>query len=346
MARLTDIAEKSAPAGADYLVHIVDPLDTTSNPAGTSFKIRVSNLVGAFIASLNIYFNKSSDTSDNITEGTTNKYFSNVLADARVTAGIATHSSASDPHPGYQRESEKGVAGGYAELDGGGKVPAIQLPSYVDDVLEYANFASLPVSGETSKIYVTLDTNITYRWSGSAYVEISASLALGSTSATAHRGDQGAAAYAHSLLVTGNPHNVTKSQVGLANADNTSDASKPVSTAQLTAINAKVADTIADGVTTIAPSQNAVFDALAGKASAAQGALADTALQPGALPNYETPTGAIDGSNVTYTVTGIPKCIIYFGTTLFEGANGYSRSGLTITMPYAPTVSDQFKAII
>ena len=52
-----------------------------------------------------------------------------------------------------------------------------------------------------------------------------------------------------------------------------------------------------------------------------------------------------DGTG-TYTVTAIPKCIIYFGTTLFEGANGYSRSGLTITMPYAPTVSDQFKAVI
>lgn len=66
----------------------------------------------------------------------------------------------------------------------------------------------------------------------------------------------------------------------------------------------------------------------------------------GSGSTYETPTGAVDGSNVTYTVSAIPKCIIYFGTTLFEGANGYSRSGLTITMPYAPTVSDQFKAVI
>lgn len=63
-----------------------------------------------------------------------------------------------------------------------------------------------------------------------------------------------------------NPHSVTKSQVGLSNVDNTSDASKPVSTAQATAINAKVADSISDSVNTIAPSQNAVFDALALKA--------------------------------------------------------------------------------
>lgn len=56
-----------------------------------------------------------------------------------------------------------------------GKVPSSQLPSYVDDVEEYANFASLPATGESSKIYVTLDTNKCYRWSGSAYVEISSS---------------------------------------------------------------------------------------------------------------------------------------------------------------------------
>lgn len=74
-----------------------------------------------------------------------------------------------------QSSAQKGSANGYAGLDSGGKVPASQLPSYVDDVLEFANFAALPVSGETGKIYVALDTNKTYRWSGSAYVEISAS---------------------------------------------------------------------------------------------------------------------------------------------------------------------------
>ena len=98
--------------------------------------------------------------------------------------------------------STKGVADGVAELDGSGKVPASQLPSYVDDVLEYANLAALPVTGETGKIYVTLDTNTCHRWTGSIYVEIS---------------------------------------------------------------SGGVTDAIVDGVTTVAPSQNAVFDALAGK---------------------------------------------------------------------------------
>jgi hypothetical protein len=67
------------------------------------------------------------------------------------------------------------VAGGVASLDGSGLVPSAQLPSFVDDVIEAANFAAFPGTGESSKIYVALDTNRTYRWSGSAYVEISAS---------------------------------------------------------------------------------------------------------------------------------------------------------------------------
>jgi hypothetical protein len=91
----------------------------------------------------------------------------------------------------------KGANSGVAELDATGKVPSSQLPSYVDDVVEAANFASLPATGETGKIYITLDDNKTYRWSGSAYVEISASLALGETSATAYRGDRGKNAYDH-----------------------------------------------------------------------------------------------------------------------------------------------------
>jgi phage-related tail fiber protein len=69
--------------------------------------------------------------------------------------------------------TEKGAANGVATLDASGLVPSSQLPSYVDDVLEYANFASLPASGTTSKIYVTIDTNKIYRWSGSNYIEIS-----------------------------------------------------------------------------------------------------------------------------------------------------------------------------
>lgn len=79
----------------------------------------------------------------------------------------------------------------FANLSNNGKVPANQLPSYVDDVLEYGTFNTFPVTGEDGKIYVAQDTNLTYRWSGTRYVEISQSLALGETSSTAYPGDKG-----------------------------------------------------------------------------------------------------------------------------------------------------------
>ncbi len=80
-----------------------------------------------------------------------------------------------------ENSANKGVANGYASLDATGKVPAAQLPSYVDDVVEAAAIGGFPVTGESGKIYVALDTGKTYRWGGSAYVEISA--APGSTDA-------------------------------------------------------------------------------------------------------------------------------------------------------------------
>jgi len=84
-----------------------------------------------------------------------------------------------------------GVAEGVATLDENGLVPSSQLPSFVDDVLEFDSKDNFPVAGETGKIYVSTDTNLTYRWSGTQYVEISASLALGETSSTAYAGDKG-----------------------------------------------------------------------------------------------------------------------------------------------------------
>ena len=146
----------------------------------------------------------------------------------------------------------KGANSGIAELDENGKVLTSQLPSYVDDVIEATALSKFPSTGEAGKIYVDTSTNKTYRWSGSAYVEISASLALGETSSTAYRGDRGKAAYDHSqtthartdatktaasstngnILINGteitvykhpagtNPHGTTKSDVGLGNVPN------------------------------------------------------------------------------------------------------------------------------
>lgn len=87
----------------------------------------------------------------------------------------------------------KGAPNGLASLNESGIIPSAQLPSYVDDVIEVDTFSNLPGTGESGKIYIVQDTNLTYRWSGTAYVEISKSLALGETSSTAYSGDKGKA---------------------------------------------------------------------------------------------------------------------------------------------------------
>ena len=143
--------------------------------------------------------------------------------------------------------AQKGASNGIAELDKDGKIISSQLPSYVDDVIEGYYVAqndefyedenhTIIIPVENGKIYVDLHENRTYRYGGTQYTEISPSIALGTTSSTAFRGDYGQAAYTHSQKTSGNPHNVSKTDVGLGNVNNTSDANKPVSTAQATAI--------------------------------------------------------------------------------------------------------------
>lgn len=131
------------------------------------------------------------------------------LSDTPVLAAVATSGSASDITRGTLpvsqlpvgtsagtvaagndsrivgavQASTLGAANGVATLDGSGKVPSAQLPSYVDDVLEYSTYSALPAPGEAGKIYVTTDTNYEYRWSGSTYIRLVAS--PGSTDAVA-----------------------------------------------------------------------------------------------------------------------------------------------------------------
>jgi hypothetical protein len=156
-----------------------------------------------------------------------------VLQTARTINGVSFNGSANIVVNAVDATSriattEKGVANGVATLDATGLVPSSQLPSYVDDVLEFANLAGFPSTGTTGKIYVAIDTNKTYRWSGSAYVYITS----GAVDSVA--GKTG--------VVT-----LVKGDVGLGNVDNTSDAAKPVSTAAQTALNLK-----ADKATTLA----------------------------------------------------------------------------------------------
>lgn len=93
----------------------------------------------------------------------------------------------------FLNTTQKGTNNGLAELDENGKVPSSQLPSYVDDIVEYDNLESFPSEGESGKIYIATDTNKTYRWSGTQYVVISETLSLGETSSTAYAGNKGKA---------------------------------------------------------------------------------------------------------------------------------------------------------
>lgn len=143
--------------------------------------------------------------------------------------------------------AQKGAAGGVAPLDGTSKIPAQYLPSFVDDVLEYANTAVFPATGEGGKLYVALNDNTLHRWSGSTYVNITStsgsadSAARWSTARTITLTGRaaGSASFDGSanftLEVT--DLDVDKFDVGLGNVDNTSDANKPVSTAQQAAID-------------------------------------------------------------------------------------------------------------
>lgn len=125
--------------------------------------------------------------------------------------------------------TEKGTANGVASLDENGKVPAAQLPSYVDDVVEFDNRAAFPPTGEDSKIYVDKETNKTYRWGGSDYVEISASLALGETSSTAFPGDRGKAVEDYM-----NIGHIPNSEKGASGGVATLDGDGKIPAAQLT----------------------------------------------------------------------------------------------------------------
>lgn len=102
----------------------------------------------------------------------------------------------------YIKNAEKGTANGVATLDATGKIPASQVPGSMDEIIEgyyyNGNFYldsthQQKITGEESKIYVDLETNKTYRWGGTTYVEISSSLALGETAGTAYEGNKGKA---------------------------------------------------------------------------------------------------------------------------------------------------------
>jgi hypothetical protein len=157
--KINQLATEMAPAASDLTI-IGDPI------TGVSKKITLLQLATTIGAGADLQ-----QVTDN---GATT---TNPIAIGGLTiTGLATGALLSTS--GVISSVPYGAANGVATLGGDGKVPSIQLPSYVDDVVEVANFAALPVTGETGKLYVTLDNNKVYRWTGSIYVEIAANNAV------------------------------------------------------------------------------------------------------------------------------------------------------------------------
>ncbi|MDQ6531283.1 tail fiber domain-containing protein [Flavobacterium sp. LHD-85] len=151
---------------------------------------------------------------DNTSDAAKNVLSATKLTTARTINGVAFDGSANITINAVDStariaSSEKGAANGVATLDASGIILTSQLPSYVDDVLEFTNLAGFPATGETGKIYIAKDTNKTYRWGGSAYVYITS----GAVDSVA--GKTG--------VVT-----LAKTDVGLGSVDNTADAAKNV----------------------------------------------------------------------------------------------------------------------
>ena len=143
-------------------------LTTAESSVGTEEAARIAadtTLQNNIDAEATTRSNADTTLQNNIDSETTDR----IAADATLQAQIdATDGNLSN----YQLLSEKGQANGYAGLDANGLVPSGQLPSFVDDVIEAANFAALPGTGEAGKIYVTIDSGNVYRWGGSAYIQI------------------------------------------------------------------------------------------------------------------------------------------------------------------------------
>ena len=254
-----------------------------------------------------------------------------------------------------EASANKGVANGYASLDATAKVPASQLPSYVDDVLEYANLAAFPATGEAAKIYVTLDTNKTYRWSGSTYVEISAS--PGSTDAvtegTTNLYFTNTRAQAAVTSVSGNAGTATK-LLTARSISTTGDATWSVSFDG--SANASAALTLANsGVTTgtygSASSVSSITLDSKGRATAASsvsiaidasqvitGTLAAARLGSGTASASTFLCG--DGSWQTVSMPWVVRSAAYTAVAKDRIMADTSTAAFTITLPASPEIGD------
>lgn len=196
---------------------------------------------------------KLSDYQEKLTDG------NGVVIDSSNNIGLdLTYLTAS--RVGYIPATEKGAHSGVAELDSTGKVPSSQLPSYVDDIVDgyykeadgkfYEDSAyTTEIVGESGKIYISVDTDIQYRWTGTAFAALGGALQLGETASTAYRGDRGKTAYDHSQIKDGsNPHNTTADNINLKVPIPALSGSKLDVESTLYGLNDKKADKVSSAV--------------------------------------------------------------------------------------------------
>lgn len=193
---------KSVPSDAKFTDTVYTHPTTSGNKhipsGGSSGQILRWSADGTAVwgADNNTIYSNATASTDGLMSSSDKTKLDGIAAGAtKITVDSALSSTSTNP---VQNKVIYGAISSKADLDTSGKVLSSQLPSYVDDVLEYSAKSNFPSTGESGKIYVDTATNLTYRWSGSAYVEISQSLALGETSSTAYRGDRGKIAYDHS----------------------------------------------------------------------------------------------------------------------------------------------------
>ena len=175
----TGVITYTGPSASDVRAHFSGGTGITITDgaiATTITQYTDTNARSALSGSTGISYNSSTGAiSSTITQYTDTAARSALSASQNLTYNSSTGAFTGPDLSGLQVTSAKGSANGYASLDASGLVPSSQLPSYVDDVVEYAAVVNFPATGETGKIYVATGLNKTYRWSGSAYVEISAS---------------------------------------------------------------------------------------------------------------------------------------------------------------------------
>lgn len=201
----------------DYIFNNIDRFPILKNLIETKVEARVTYIfehINSFTELLNVIKGNIENIFNNIDNHPNLK----VVIENKVEATVEKILTNIDNYPLIKEkiiqfcneaiEAKRGVANGIASLDGDGKVPSSQLPSYVDDVLEgyyvdethfaekYIKDAPVYYTPEKGKIYVDISegteySSKTYRWSGTKYSVISETLALGEVTGTAYDGGKG-----------------------------------------------------------------------------------------------------------------------------------------------------------